>query len=132
MNTPAHIHTDVSDTEATTEKQKEIQQQQDMKDNYKKKQRSKEEERKDVQTGQDQPAPPLPDQHLEKPGVEGDMELQPRFLAQTYQGSQKLKGMVALITGVQMFMTGFLGELNNNYSGKKTDYLVADQIGFEQ
>jgi glycosyltransferase involved in cell wall biosynthesis len=39
--------------------------------------------------------------------------------------------LVALIVGVQMFMTGFLGELNNNYSGKKTDYLVADKIGFD-
>jgi len=39
--------------------------------------------------------------------------------------------LVALIIGVQMFMTGFLGELNNNYSGKKTDYLVADKVGFE-
>ena len=38
--------------------------------------------------------------------------------------------LVALIIGVQLFMTGFLGELNNNYSGKKTDYLVAEKIGF--
>lgn len=38
--------------------------------------------------------------------------------------------LVALIVGVQMFMTGFLGELNNNYSGKKTDYLVSERIGF--
>ena len=39
--------------------------------------------------------------------------------------------LVALIIGVQMFMTGFLGELSNNYSGKKTDYLVADRVGFD-
>lgn len=40
--------------------------------------------------------------------------------------------MVALIVGVQMFLTGFLGELNNNYSGKKNDYIVAEKIGFVQ
>jgi len=39
--------------------------------------------------------------------------------------------LVALIIGVQMFMTGFLGELSNNYSGKKTDYLVAERVGFD-
>ncbi len=38
--------------------------------------------------------------------------------------------IVALIVGVQMFLTGFLGELNNNYSGKKNDYVVAEKIGF--
>lgn len=38
--------------------------------------------------------------------------------------------IVALIAGVQMFLTGFLGELNNNYSGKKNDYLIAEQVGF--
>ncbi|MBI3730202.1 MAG: SDR family oxidoreductase [Burkholderiales bacterium] len=95
MNTPANTHDDGSATAATTEKQKEIQQQQDMKEKGK----PKKEEKKAVQTAQEQPAPPLPDQHLQKPGVETDMELQPRFLAQTYKGSQKLKGMVALITG---------------------------------
>lgn len=40
--------------------------------------------------------------------------------------------MVALIAGVQMFLTGFLGELNNNYSGKKNDYIVSEKIGFAQ
>ena len=38
--------------------------------------------------------------------------------------------LVAVIAGVQLFMTGFLGELTNNYSGKKTDYLVSEKIGF--
>ena len=38
--------------------------------------------------------------------------------------------LTALIIGVQLFMAGFLGELSNNYSGKKTDYLVAEKIGF--
>jgi len=39
--------------------------------------------------------------------------------------------IVALIVGVQMFLTGFLGELNNNYSGKKNDYIIAEKVGFD-
>ncbi|MEG2034318.1 MAG: short-chain dehydrogenase, partial [Janthinobacterium sp.] len=53
-----------------------------------------------VQTGQrGQPAPPLPAQHLDKPGSEAQMQLKPRFLAPDYCGSGKLAGMVAIITG---------------------------------
>ena len=47
----------------------------------------------------DQPAPPLPAQHLDKPGREADMELQPRFMAEGYRGSGKLEGLTALVTG---------------------------------
>ncbi len=46
-----------------------------------------------------QPAKPLPGQHLRKPGLEADMALQPNFLAPAYEGSNKLRGKVALITG---------------------------------
>jgi len=49
--------------------------------------------------GRSEPAPPLPDQHLEKPGHESRMELKPRFEAPHYQGSGKLQGFSALITG---------------------------------
>lgn len=49
--------------------------------------------------GRSEPAPPLPDQHLQKPGHEARMELKPRFEAPHYQGSGKLKGFSALITG---------------------------------
>lgn len=53
-----------------------------------------------VQAGvHDEPANPLPAQHLSKPGNEQDLELQPRFLAEAYKGSGKLSGSVALITG---------------------------------
>jgi NAD(P)-dependent dehydrogenase (short-subunit alcohol dehydrogenase family) len=53
-----------------------------------------------VQTGQAaQPAPPLPQQHLRKPGLEADMQLKPRFMAEGYKGSGKLQGQVAVITG---------------------------------
>ena len=45
------------------------------------------------------PEPPLPSQHLEKPGHEADLELAPMFDAPHYKGSEKLLGKVALITG---------------------------------
>ncbi|HVT56212.1 MAG TPA: SDR family oxidoreductase [Xanthobacteraceae bacterium] len=45
------------------------------------------------------PEPPLPDQHLKKPGEEEDQELAPMYDAPFYKGSEKLKDKVALITG---------------------------------
>lgn len=45
------------------------------------------------------PEPPMPAQHLEKPGMEADMALQPSYDAPFYRGSGKLEGKVALITG---------------------------------
>jgi NAD(P)-dependent dehydrogenase (short-subunit alcohol dehydrogenase family) len=47
----------------------------------------------------DYPAPPLPKQHLEKPGQEADLELKPLWDAPYYKGSGKLEGKVALVTG---------------------------------
>jgi NAD(P)-dependent dehydrogenase (short-subunit alcohol dehydrogenase family) len=56
--------------------------------------------RKPVQAGaRRQPVNPLPRQHLAKPGIEADLDLQPRYLAPDYIGSEKLKGKVAIITG---------------------------------
>lgn len=49
--------------------------------------------------GHEEPKPPLPRQHLRKPGLEADMELRPRFEAPDYQGSGKLEGFATLITG---------------------------------
>jgi NAD(P)-dependent dehydrogenase (short-subunit alcohol dehydrogenase family) len=46
-----------------------------------------------------EPENPMPAQHLEKPGLEAEMDLQPRFKAPGYLGSGKLNGMVALVTG---------------------------------
>jgi NAD(P)-dependent dehydrogenase (short-subunit alcohol dehydrogenase family) len=46
-----------------------------------------------------QPVPPLPRQHLAKPGNEFELDPQPRFRAPDYRGSGKLEGLVALITG---------------------------------
>jgi hypothetical protein len=45
------------------------------------------------------PAPPLPAQHLKKPGREGALQLAPMYDAPHYIGSRKLEGMAALITG---------------------------------
>lgn len=45
------------------------------------------------------PEPPLPKQHLRKPGMESDLEPRPDYLAPDYRGAGKLEGRVALITG---------------------------------
>lgn len=83
--------------------QREIQQRQDRSD-----QRARQEPRASqigerqgpVQTTQhDYPGTPLPEQHLEKPGIEAQMQLKPEFLAPDYCGSGKLAGMAAIITG---------------------------------
>lgn len=47
----------------------------------------------------DYPAPPFPEQHLQKPGLESDLELKPMYDAPHYKGSEKLRDKVALITG---------------------------------
>ena len=45
------------------------------------------------------PEPPLPGQHLEKPGEEAELDLKPMYDAPHYKGSEKLKDKVALVTG---------------------------------
>ena len=77
--------------------QRDIQQQQDRRDHM---QGQRSDSKDAVQTGHtDQPSPPMPGQHLEKPGIEAAMDLKPRFLASDYCGSGKLTGKAALITG---------------------------------
>jgi NAD(P)-dependent dehydrogenase (short-subunit alcohol dehydrogenase family) len=46
-----------------------------------------------------EPKPPFPKQHLEKPGLESDLEPRPRYQARAYKAAGKLEGKVALITG---------------------------------
>jgi len=41
----------------------------------------------------------MPAQHLQKPGREADLELRPQFMAPDYEGSNKLRDMVAIVTG---------------------------------
>ena len=82
--------------ENVANEQKAIQSRQDQIDGQGQKPQSKEA----VQTGPAvQPAPPLPKQHLAKPGFESKMELRPRFMAEGYKGSGKLEGMAAIVTG---------------------------------
>lgn len=48
---------------------------------------------------QKQPEPKMPEQHLEKPGLESDLRPRPEYQAPTYRGSGRLQDQVALITG---------------------------------
>ncbi|WP_342119425.1 SDR family oxidoreductase [Pseudoduganella sp. OTU4001] len=88
---------DISQRTSAGNQQREIQQEQDQRDA----QRPKGGEQKTpAQAGhQDYPAPPLPGQHLDKPGLEHEMQLKPQFMAPDYCGSGKLAGMAAVITG---------------------------------
>lgn len=54
---------------------------------------------KPAQTGIRQPSGDFPAQHLAKPGLEAQMELKPKFMAEHYKGSGKLAGQVAIVTG---------------------------------
>ena len=88
-----------SSPKKVSEKQREIQQAQDRKDANKSSKKPAT-AKKAVQAGvKDYPAGPLPAQHLRKPGLEADMQLQPLFMAPEYKGSGKLEGLAALITG---------------------------------
>lgn len=82
--------------ESVANQQRAIQSRQDQKDAQGEKPESKD----PVQAGPtEQPVPPLPRQHLVKPGIESEMELKPRFMAEHYKGSGKLQGQVAIVTG---------------------------------
>ncbi|MDQ2669833.1 MAG: SDR family oxidoreductase [Gemmatimonadota bacterium] len=53
-----------------------------------------------VQTGERKhPEPPQPQQRLDKPGREADLEPRPEYMAPEYRGSGKLEGKVAIVTG---------------------------------
>ena len=83
---------------AVPREQRKIQQVQD--ENDREKPKTATAVKKAVQAGLiEQPVPPMPSQHLQKPGLEADMELKPRFMAPAYKGSGKLAGLSALVTG---------------------------------
>ena len=46
-----------------------------------------------------EPKPPFPPQHQEKPGLESQMTPKPRYLNPQYKGADKLVGKAALVTG---------------------------------
>ncbi|HZR84398.1 MAG TPA: SDR family oxidoreductase [Candidatus Binatia bacterium] len=48
---------------------------------------------------QEEPKPPFPEQHLDEPGLESELEPRPRYEAPRYRAAGKLAGKVALVTG---------------------------------
>jgi NAD(P)-dependent dehydrogenase (short-subunit alcohol dehydrogenase family) len=48
---------------------------------------------------QTEPKPPFPEQKLEKPGLESELQPKPRYKAPRYRPAGKLEGKVALVTG---------------------------------
>jgi NAD(P)-dependent dehydrogenase (short-subunit alcohol dehydrogenase family) len=48
---------------------------------------------------QSEPKPPFPEQKLDKPGIEAELDPRPKFEAPKYKPAGKLEGKVALITG---------------------------------
>ncbi|HEY8050687.1 MAG TPA: SDR family oxidoreductase, partial [Ramlibacter sp.] len=87
--------------EATAGKQREIQREQDSKDQQAKAtQGGGDKQDKVPQTGaRQQPQPPMEEPHHAKPGIEQEMQTRPRFDAPDYKGSGKLEGKVAIVTG---------------------------------
>jgi NAD(P)-dependent dehydrogenase (short-subunit alcohol dehydrogenase family) len=89
--------TSSSDPGDVAVQQRKVQREQDAKDRAAP---TKPKSKKPVQAGhRPEPENPMPAQHLKKPGLEAEMDLQPRFKASGYLGSGKLDGMVALVTG---------------------------------
>ena len=87
-------------TSAVAEHHRKVQREQDAKDRSAKAAGKSGKAKQPMQAGhRDEPENPLPSQRLEKPGIEAQMELQPRFLAPDYRGSGKLQDMCALVTG---------------------------------
>jgi NAD(P)-dependent dehydrogenase (short-subunit alcohol dehydrogenase family) len=86
-------------SEQAVQKQREIQREQDAKDETKSG-KAGADKHKAVQAGaRAQPEPPLAERHLDKPGLEAEMQVKPRFEAPAYRGSGKLEGMAAIVTG---------------------------------
>jgi len=89
----------MSKPDEVANQQKAIQNRQDGHDANMQKSGQKEDSDSAVQTGVEQPAAPMPAQHLAKPGIEAQMALKPKFMADGYKGSGKLEGMRAIVTG---------------------------------
>jgi NAD(P)-dependent dehydrogenase (short-subunit alcohol dehydrogenase family) len=82
--------------ERLAEKQRKLQEQVMQKE----KEKPEKKESKAMQAGaRKYPEPPVDKQHLKKPGKEKNLNVQPMFDAPYYKGSEKLKDMVAVITG---------------------------------
>jgi len=84
--------------DATADKQRRLQAEQDRKDASKSSE-GKPEAKGAVQAGERKQPENLPAQHLKKPGLEADLQLKPNAHAPGYEGSNKLRDMAAIITG---------------------------------
>lgn len=84
-----------SSVESVVAAQRRIQAEIDRKDQGK----SKEDAAKPMQAGQREYPASFPEQHLNKPGIEAELKLAPMYEAPEYKGSDKLKGMAAIVTG---------------------------------
>jgi NAD(P)-dependent dehydrogenase (short-subunit alcohol dehydrogenase family) len=88
------------EAERTADDERKIQHEIDAKEQRSFQPKGEEDKDKPMQAGaREYPAPPLPKQHLEKPGLEADLELKPMWEAPYWKGSGKLEGKVALVTG---------------------------------
>jgi len=88
------------EAERTADAERKIQQEIDSGEQRSFQPRGEDQQQPAMQAGaREYPAPPFPNQHLQKPGVEADLQLQPMWDAPFYKGSEKLKDKVALITG---------------------------------
>jgi NAD(P)-dependent dehydrogenase (short-subunit alcohol dehydrogenase family) len=88
----------MSQIDDTATKQREIQREQDQKDESGK-QKQGGDDAGAVQAGAREQPEDLPAQHQEKPGIEAELQLEPQFMAPAYKGSGKLEGFSAIVTG---------------------------------
>jgi NAD(P)-dependent dehydrogenase (short-subunit alcohol dehydrogenase family) len=86
------------DAEAAARKQREIQSEQDGKDQQNKGSSAGGKEQA-VQAGARRQPDQMPADHQQKPGSEADLALAPQFQAPDYRGSGKLDGFAAIVTG---------------------------------
>jgi NAD(P)-dependent dehydrogenase (short-subunit alcohol dehydrogenase family) len=80
------------------DQQRSIQQAQDRKDAAQQ-QTSQQKPEDGIQAGARAYPTELPAQHIDKPGHESELELKPKYMAPYYEGSNKLAGKVAVVTG---------------------------------
>lgn len=83
----------------TADKQRRIQHEQDREDEARQPSGNQSKHKPGVQAGSRLQPTDLPAQHQAKPGNEKKLALEPQYQAPNYLGSEKLKGMAALITG---------------------------------
>jgi NAD(P)-dependent dehydrogenase (short-subunit alcohol dehydrogenase family) len=93
----------MSPTDTTVRKQRSIQETQDQRDAAQAHKPAAKPQAKQakpaVQAGAREHPQQLPAQHVQKPGLEAELQLKPQFLAPDYRGSGKLEDFAALITG---------------------------------